>query len=693
MISRYFPSFYYEKFVISAVFDIFIRKTIQPHIDPMSEIIFLAFANSPIDPLSYLEEEERNIRMALENVSEQIRVESHKDVDARKIFEHFKIFRENYDHLRIFHYSGHANPESLSLDDEVVFTDGLIEFFKSQVSAPDLVVLNGCSTHDEERVPKLIKAGVKHVITTTRDVEDRAAMEFATHFYESLALRADVRLAYDEAISYLIFKGYLENPSEPQVKRGILSREVARRENSNRRDQIWGFYSAEESKGRYWSVPSRENPVPNALVDQEIYEKMNDLLVYPLMEEIMQLSVEGYESPRGHYEATIRQHVVQAFPSPIGKEIEVLFQAKRSLESQIKQALIIYVRMAKFFCFTLLSQWWDELDEELHRSTESAILEKIQPKDRATLTWLIAKLLKSQTPEGLPFDYTAMSTILMKIFRQVGIRPFEAWAFPQEKNKQRWEKYLKASQRLHILRTRLLNQSNVNEIRADFDLFETVLKELKVILHWHAYLVNYELISVKEIILQKIRKRNVIYYDHEMAILQKISDDHRFSIETFLEHTETHSIILKRRREYIEQRFVPETDINQNEQESLHKKLIDHCLNLSPFIIDKNANLKKGTLSEVLIFSGIDQDCPSLSKEQVKDWIFNYTDTQQKGDLQDLASITIDKDYASPSSKKVLTFLQPTPRSGIYNDLKGNLHAQLSYQFEQFYKDFHLSCL
>jgi hypothetical protein len=96
-------------------------------------------------------------------------------------------FRKLGDKVRIFHFSGHAGPSVLQLNQDeftpkVTFAGGLAAYISGAGKGLRLVFLNGCATADQAKL--FIDRGVPAVIATTRPIQDRLAYNFATRFYK-----------------------------------------------------------------------------------------------------------------------------------------------------------------------------------------------------------------------------------------------------------------------------------------------------------------------------------------------------------------------------------------------------------------------------------------------------------------------------------------------------------------------------
>ncbi|MFT4759011.1 MAG: hypothetical protein ACI9XO_000953 [Paraglaciecola sp.] len=171
-------------------------------------ILYFAFANStlPGQELPTLVEEEKNIRDILQQgVSDgEYQMERESFGNLHRISKHLQEFRDD---LVWFHYSGHAEKNSLILGDEEARGEGIVHLLKQ---CPKLkgVVLNGCST--KWQAEQLIEAGIPLVIGTSSPVEDKKATYFSMGFYNMLSKKDAVNEAFDMAIGEVMGMGEVE---------------------------------------------------------------------------------------------------------------------------------------------------------------------------------------------------------------------------------------------------------------------------------------------------------------------------------------------------------------------------------------------------------------------------------------------------------------------------------------------------
>ncbi|MCO6493705.1 MAG: SUMF1/EgtB/PvdO family nonheme iron enzyme [Phaeodactylibacter sp.] len=170
--------------------------------DNLKPLLLLAFANDASQYLENLKEESDDIYKIFQDLEEEgriliLRLENAGLDDIRR------AIRDNKNHLTIFHYGGHADSQSLRLEDGQGYGKGLARML-GELKDLKLVFLNGCATEDQ--VQGLLDEGVKAVIATSVSIEDRHACEFSKAFYESFAKNSNLNESYKHACDSLLFK-------------------------------------------------------------------------------------------------------------------------------------------------------------------------------------------------------------------------------------------------------------------------------------------------------------------------------------------------------------------------------------------------------------------------------------------------------------------------------------------------------
>jgi len=165
-------------------------------------VVLLAFANEQEGKRSLRElpEEARKLREALQKAEDRglCELEVRTNVTFDEVVE---VFNRHGRRVAIFHYGGHAGPDSLLLESSegtarVAHAGGLAEFLGLQ-GGLQLVFLNGCSTGPQ--VADLKAAGVDAVVATARPIDDKVAREFSVAFYTQLTIGRTFRDAFTAA--------------------------------------------------------------------------------------------------------------------------------------------------------------------------------------------------------------------------------------------------------------------------------------------------------------------------------------------------------------------------------------------------------------------------------------------------------------------------------------------------------------
>ncbi len=196
-----------------------------------SSVFLLAFAYDPIAALSKLVDELTNVQRLISQAGGNAK--AIWKVTPDDLAETFDTQRAD---LRIFHYSGHANPAGLQLNhldgqgaSRIVLSMGLALKAKRAKSLR-LVFLNGCSTRAQAEV--FLAQGVPAVIATTKPLLDRYGVEFAYRFYKSFTRRNSLNTlqeAFEEAfIDFTEANGQLSLEMFDEAVRGNLVLEEER---------------------------------------------------------------------------------------------------------------------------------------------------------------------------------------------------------------------------------------------------------------------------------------------------------------------------------------------------------------------------------------------------------------------------------------------------------------------------------
>jgi len=225
------------------------------------------------------------------------------------------------------------------------------------------VFLNGCATQGQ--VDQLLKQGVKAVIATAVHINDEKAVVFAENFYRSLSNGHNLRSAFERAVSSLKFT-YGGDYDATIVRKGEVPI------HSNADLMPWGLYINEGVDDvLQWEMPMQHASVlaHKAAIDAA---KLEDFHVNQFIEEVIWGMIEvkpelenlcKTEDDELDPRAVLLQ-IIQNFPWPIGTQIRLLVAKDGAMYlpsmERIQQIVSVYMVTSQFLFYTIMSQIWDE---------------------------------------------------------------------------------------------------------------------------------------------------------------------------------------------------------------------------------------------------------------------------------------------------------------------------------------------
>ena len=494
-------------------------------------LLLLSFANDQDDHLALLKEERRLIRSHFLALQSKRIVELYYEPEANTA-DIYTSINEFQDRICVFHYGGHASSTHLRLDDQDAHASGLAKLL-GQLEELQLVFLNGCST--QKQVDLLMDAGVKLVIATSVPIQDRMATEFASKFYEALAKRSSISRAFKAASGFIELKYGAE--SAPQQ---LEYRSMGRRW-ENEEDEAekipWALYVNEDAKkALMWKVPKAPQTLDKRTSAVLMSMAMHREEIHDDLEDKHGAVIDEREFP---------ELIIKYFPWPIGAQLRIL-QTEELFdpgEDRLRQILSTYVVSMQLLAWVILAQLWKEKREENDLSGED-----------------ITELLEMDRDEFLSCDWLGLVKKLLDFCEQNDIEPFVKELpdfFEQE------ETVVAACEYLQQARDQLQDDA-LEEDAAE--VCEQAESHLAVIHIAMAFWAKYRMRTIKQIdIINPGYKPPV--FSHSIGELNTIQI-RRDTKEILEDYTESHSILL----------------LGEDNQKRL---------NLSPFIVDKNAFIQK----------------------------------------------------------------------------------------------------
>lgn len=532
-------------------------------------VLFLAFSNDANAHLELLKRESKEVFGALCDLDRQDFIKVHREESA-DVDEVFRALLQFDDRVAVFHYGGHADGMTLRLEGGAAHAGGIAELLGRQTNLK-LVFLNGCATRPQ--VDRLLAAGVKAVIATSVPVRDDKATEFAARFYQALAARRTIGQAFDAA------QGFLAAAYGDVVDVGVVRmRSIDVADDGDGApaagDAIpWGLFVAAEHEDEVlgWKLPYyRAVGLPREIIEYIETSFKANRYVMLVLDEMARYNPDIYAQMMEHRGGELvkrdsREYpelIVRNLPWPLGSQIRLLRHHDTFTADRLEHLVSAYVRTSQLLYYILLSDLWEQ--------TRSKKLAGAPPFDTG---------LPMDARAFASFDFLARTVALYRHFHDRGLTPYvaeywrvaEAWDDPAGKLQ-------KAHAWLEQLRAELLAGPPTADLAQRC---LTAEQALSFVLRAAAFLARYRMLTVRNIAVEAPRFEAVAY-EVDLGPLNA-ADNSALGLYQDAAHRRktrlgnSHSIVLVR-----------------DEQE-----LYD-CLNLSPFIIDKNTfvSVRKGESSE-----------------------------------------------------------------------------------------------
>ena len=321
-------------------------------------VVYFAFSNDIENPLSSLKEESRNVYQALVPLENKRQIKILRDENAAtddiiNTLQRIADPSNDYE-LIIFHYGGHADGTGIHLVDDAGNATGLANLLAGFKESLATVFLNGCSTGAQ--VDLLLRLGIRSVIATSAPIEDKSATELAAILYRKLAVRSTIRLAFDFAAAGIQLKTGKKSVTNPvDVTRGLMLNE----EPSN--DFPWSLnFDRQKENVLDWSLPY---PMASGagFVDEEVAP--NEYL----LDTVFEMAAYDEEIRRDvEHENVVEDELfailIRSFPWIISSQLQVLKSAIPSMQQptidRLKQLLSAYVAASQVAYYLSLSWLW-----------------------------------------------------------------------------------------------------------------------------------------------------------------------------------------------------------------------------------------------------------------------------------------------------------------------------------------------
>ena len=532
-------------------------------------VIFLAFANDADRHLDLLKAESRGIFERLRELDQKEYIKVHREESAT-LDELFNDLIQNKDQVAIFHYGGHANSKGLGLEGGAGAAQGLAQAFGAQ-SGLKLVFLNGCSTR--KQVQGLMDAGVPAVIATSVPIEDKMASDFAMVFYRSLARHLTIGQAFTQAWAFLKASRSRSGDSDTGIVT-VRDIEPDAEDGSPEPSMPWGLYVRPQNQDEIldWKLPyARIEGLPQDMRDYIGSFPANNYIMLTL-DEMIRYNPDLYEQMierRGNEEVKkdskyMPELIIRNFPWPIGSQIRLLRQYDAPDQNRLEHLISTYVRTTQLLYCILLSDLWEKSRRGIVK--KPAEFTAIQPKT---------------VDEYLRCDFLARIPALHDVFRSQHVAPFvPEFDVIAKAMRDEGSHLAKAHADLEQRRASVLDGPPKPDLAAQCRQAEMAVA---IVLRHAAFLVRYRMLTVRSVSTLAPRFEEPIYEMDMGPLNAVVSNDLSLYQDPLFRRkpafSSSHSVVLV------------------SDEERMAK---DDCLNLSPFVMDKNtfAQIRKGQTTE-----------------------------------------------------------------------------------------------
>ena len=527
-------------------------------------VILAAFANDQGRFLESLQSESDAISDALHAKKDggYIDLEVQQGASIERLFT--LIGRYGND-LAMLHYGGHANGSALDLEasggGNIAAQGGGLAQLLGSLPNLKLVFLNGCATRGH--VEALLGKGVPAVIATSAPVEDSIALQFAKEFYAALA---------DPAASRTIDFAFARAKALVATVKGSSIAVETRAMTAGDDEPLevgaatWGLYVAPgKAASLAWTLPNQPigefvieasapvtatqiaTPNVNLVARQASAVGAFDSSFKDRMELERKLSRDGTVDER-----LVREGIINAFPSPIGEKLRILFAGGQMGDPRLRLAVATYDITTRFVAFALLAQLWD-----LFEDTGG----KVKLSD---VQWQAIEAFNALDEAGAArFDFLAFAITLTAALGDNKVAPYMTQCSAlAEAIKQ--ADCAAAQTFMNTMRGAIYDQTldpaKVAELAEQAD------GHLDAALYVLTFVVGYKLATIKEIKISRTRKKNASYLHRRVVLDRAAAALYKDDTQALLSFADNESVILLK-------------DLDD----------VSSYLNLSPFVIDQNA--------------------------------------------------------------------------------------------------------
>ncbi|MCP4437446.1 MAG: CHAT domain-containing protein [Aureispira sp.] len=511
-------------------------------------VILLTFANQQDAYLDKLKDESKRLNDVLSYHHDKGTIEVYRE-ESTTIDDLGKAIDRFANRIVMYHYAGHADGERLYFEENAGNADGLASLLGNLPNLK-LVFLNGCSTKDQ--VESLLNNGVKAVIATAVPIDDLKAVLFAESFYRAFANNATVEEAFQRAVS-IIKTRYGGSFDATIVQKGTTPLF------GDAEAMPWGLYANTGAEDiLQWTIPSyfTSKVTRPEDVDYKVNHYLADIIEGMIDHDpkIEERAVTEDGEPVDDRDALAL--IIENFPWPIGVQIRLLATKDDDMDKpsveRIKQLVSTYVVSSQFLFYIMMSQMWDE------KRNNSLAMQRF-----------LVDMLYLNEREFNQFDYFKNFIEAIKLVQDSNTELFVSEFDGLYKEFEKHGDFYNAYEYLESLKSAINTErwdelnTNLTQKCADGEY------HLSTLLYHLAFFVKYDLITIRDIHVVNYRHLETSFNHYIGRLNVKVTDlavSRRPKPKAFSEYANNSSVVL-----------------TPNMQDP------SVFLNLSPFIIDKNA--------------------------------------------------------------------------------------------------------
>jgi len=553
--------------------------------------VYIAFANSNDHPLPSLTREYNGVYTTLLNQHNNAFM-LYQDQYAN-IANMNTLLSEFNEELTIFHFSGHAGRDALLLTDQQANGNGIAQQLgkSAQLGALKLVVLNGCSTAGQ--VKALLEQGVPAVVATNAPVEDASATEFSLRFYKNLCVkRMSIRDAFNDALTAAQTATQMPLTVPGNLQHG---RDLGFLTTVPKDQGLWELF---------YKLPSDvdTNPVPVApstapprpyTPNEQLTESLFNTLVATGNEDMMDLQKKA--QTQGVSTSKIQKALLDVLPYPVSAHLQKLFSADQGDDGYDKagprrlgQIGLLYHIVCEFLGFIVISQLWElKIRKQVIDLPEQA-------------TQLLTNFFKLNRNQRAVFDYISFIRDLRQAFKDSSCE--KIWYFMEELEQLEDKPgeispFSEACDYLTHIRT-----ITVEKKVPDPDILDMCIASEDMLCKFFeklGFLHQYTLTSVQSILIEKYRHNTPeeAEYNHRVVKLMDAFGSQELNYYLLAKYIDNSGVIITKQQ-------LPPFDIKRR----IYKGDQLAFLNLSPFVIDRNAFESRSDRSNLMFFELYSED-------------------------------------------------------------------------------------